>query len=214
MCFATSINAQHKRYAIKNGIGIHGGLTQFDILTDNFNTKSSSGWIGGLSANVDIPHKWYNVSYIIQFSENKIDVEASPVGLSNSEFVEYKMLTAQVGLLLHVKLANRYLTLDAGPMLQYNGELELENDAQENFIVNGFSNLTATNLGKISQFNVNGVAGVTVGFDGFRLRAHYIYGFTNILNKLNDEPLNLTGNNSGKFKGNQSMLAFSAVILF
>lgn len=214
MCSVAKLNAQHKRYAIQNGIGIHGGLTQFDIITDNFATKSSSGWIGGLSANVDIPHRWYNASYVIQLSENNIEVGASPTGLLESQFVEYKMLTAQIGLLLHVKLANRYLTLDFGSMLQYNGELELNDDNKENFILEGFNSLLAKDITEISQFNVNGVTGVTAGFDGFRLRAHYIYGFTNILNKLNDQQLNVAGNTSGKFKGNQSMLAFSALILF
>lgn len=37
--FVTLGYAQHKRYAIKNGIGIQGGFTQFDIITDNFVTK-------------------------------------------------------------------------------------------------------------------------------------------------------------------------------
>lgn len=212
--FASTVSAQHQRYAIQNGMGIHGGLTQFDIMTDNFTTKPGNGWIGGLSANVDIPHKWYNVSYVIQLSENNLEIGASPTGLLDSEYVEYKMLAVQVGLLLHVKLASRYLTLDIGPMLQYNGELELKDDNQENFIVNGYTSLLASDLIKISQFNVNGVVGLTAGFDNFRLRAHYIYGFTNILNKLNDQPLNFSGNDASKLKGNQSMLAFSAVFLF
>ncbi len=216
MClgFATKMDAQHKRYAIQNGFGIQGGLTQFDIITDNFTTKASTGWMGGLSANVDIPHKWYNVSYVIQLSENNLEIGASPTGLLDSEFVEYKMLTAQIGLLMHLKLANRYLTLDLGPMLQYNSELEQKDETKENYIINGYNNLLAGDLTEISQFNVNGVVGITAGFDNFRLRAHYIYGFTNILNKLNDQQLNVAGNTSGEFKGNQSMLAFSALFLF
>ena len=43
-----------RRYAIKNGIGLQGGITQFDILTDNFETKSNSGFLGGMSASVDV----------------------------------------------------------------------------------------------------------------------------------------------------------------
>ncbi len=212
--FVTKMDAQHKRYAIQNGFGIQGGLTQFDIITDNFTTKANTGWIGGLSAYVDIPHKWYNVSYVIQLSENSLDVGASPSGLSESEFVEYKMLTAQMGLLMHAKLANRYLTLDFGPMLQYNGELEQKDKTKGNYIINGYNNLLVGDLTEISQFNVDGVVGITAGFDNLRLRAHYIYGFTNILNKLNDQQLDVDGNSSGKFKGNQSMLAFSVFFLF
>ena len=62
-------------YKIKNGIGLQGGITQYDILTDNFETKSgNSGFIGGMAASVDIPHKWYNVSYNIQFSQNHVEI--------------------------------------------------------------------------------------------------------------------------------------------
>jgi hypothetical protein len=214
LLFVTQANAQHKRYAIQNGIGIFGGLTQLDIITDNFETKSSSGWIGGLSANVDIPHKWYNVSYVIQLSENNVNIIGSPQGSSTTEEIEYKMTAAQIGLLMHIKLANRYLSIDVGPMLQYSGELELKDDSQENYVLAGYTNLTANDISNINKFNANGVVGLTAGFDNFRLRAHYIYGFTNMLNNLNKDGLDVTGNSSGKFKGNQSMLVFGAFFLF
>lgn len=214
LLFVTNTNAQHKRYAIQNGIGIFGGLTQFDIITDNFQTKASSGWIGGLSANVDIPHKWYNVSYVIQLSENNVNILGSPQGSLTTEEIEYKMTAAQIGLLMHIKLANRYLSIDVGPMLQYSGELELKDKSQENYVLAGYTNLTANDISNINKFNANGVVGLTAGFDNFRLRAHYIYGFTNMLNNLNKDGLDVSGNSSGKFKGNQSMLVFGAFFLF
>ena len=88
---------QHKRYAIKNGIGILGGITQFDITTDNFVTKSGSGFIGGLTATVDIPHKWYTVSYGMQLSENSIEISGrQTAGIATEEMLEYKLMTVQV----------------------------------------------------------------------------------------------------------------------
>ena len=47
--------------------------------------------------------------------------------LNDAIKVEYKIFTAQVAFLWHIKLASDFLTLDVGPMLQYNCELELEN---------------------------------------------------------------------------------------
>ncbi|MDY2586510.1 hypothetical protein [Winogradskyella aquimaris] len=211
--FVTLGHAQHKRYAIKNGIGIQGGFTQFDIITDNFVTKKNNGFIGGLSATVDIPHKWYNVSYNILLSENNIDIAAYSLLNPTEEFVEYKLLTAQLSFLLHVKLIKSNLTLDLGPMLQYNGDLELKDDSKEGLIVSNYDSLLTEDISKISNFNVNGAVGLSAGFGAFRLRAQYIYGFTNILNKLNDEDLS-AGSNTDKFKGNQSMIAFSAIITF
>ena len=47
-------------------------ITQFDIITDNFETKKGDGWIANMAATVDIPQKWYNLSYGMQLSENTI----------------------------------------------------------------------------------------------------------------------------------------------
>ncbi|MUU79088.1 hypothetical protein [Winogradskyella endarachnes] len=210
LLFVTLSYAQRKNYKIKNGIGLQGGITQFDILTDNFETKSNTGFIGGMSASVDIPHKWYNVSYNIQLSQNHIDISASPVGLLTNEFVEYKMFTADISFLLHVKLISNNLTLDVGPMLQYNSELELKDNSKEGYILTGYNNLLTEDIREISNFNANGAIGLSLGVRRFQLRAQYIYGFTNILRKLNDKDFNLI--NDEKFKGNQSLIALTAII--
>ena len=213
MAFVTVSYAQHKRYAIKNGIGIQGGITQFDIITDNFETKKGSGWIGGLSATVDIPHKWYTVSYNILLSENNLEVAAFSVANPAEEFVEYKMLTAQLSFLFHAKLIGNNVMLDLGPMLQYNGDLELKDDSKEGLVVANYDTLLTEDITDISNFNVNGTIGLSAGFGSFKLKGHYIYGFTNILGNLNNEDLSV-GSNNNKFKGNQSMLVFTAQLTF
>ncbi|MDX1472147.1 MAG: outer membrane beta-barrel protein [Flavobacteriaceae bacterium] len=215
--FVTDSFGQHQRYAIRNGLGIYGGITQFDIDTDNFSTVSEQGFIGGMAATVELPHKWYTVSYNIQLSQNYFNVYATApalIGNPNSEQVEYKVFTTQVALLFHVKLLQDYVTLDLGPMLQYNSNLELENDSQENYIVDGYDNLTADDITDVTKFNFNGAGGVTAGFRGFKLRAQYIYGFTNILNKLEKANLDTSGSETNKFKGNMNMWAFTAMIYF
>ncbi|MFC0603438.1 hypothetical protein [Winogradskyella pulchriflava] len=210
--FVTVSFAQHKNYNIKNGIGIQGGITQFDIITDNFETKSSTGFLGGLTASVDIPHRWYNVSYNIQLSENNIDIAAFSLTNPTKEFVEYKMFTAQISFLFHIKLISNNVTLDVGPMLQYNSELELKDESKEGYIVANYDNLLTEDITDISKFNANGAIGISGGFGSFLLRAQYVYGFTNILGKLNDNDFNL--NNSDRFEGNQSLMAFTAIITF
>ncbi len=212
IAFVTASYAQRKNYKIQNGIGLQGGITQFDIITDNFETKSNSGFIGGMSASVDIPHRWYNVSYNIQLSENKIDINASPLGSLEEEFVEYKMFTANISFLFHIKLISNNLTLDVGPMLQYNSELELKDSSKEGYIIKGYNNLLTEDIRDISKFNANGAVGLSLGVRRLLLRAQYIYGFTNILGKLNDQDFDIDSND--KFKGNQSLLAFTAIITF
>lgn len=215
LCFVTKSFAQHKNYDIKNGFGLFGGLTQFDIITDNFQTTKGDGWIGGMSATVDLPHKWYNASYGMQLSENSIGISGrtSNTDLSPKE-LEYKIFTAQLAFLWHAKLAGSYLTLDFGPMLQYNSDLELKDDQQENFLITNYNALTANDITDISNFNVNGAIGLTAGFSIIKFKAQYIYGFLNTLNALNsNNDLDLLGSDK-KFKGNQSMLTFSAMITF
>ncbi|SDR74174.1 hypothetical protein SAMN04515667_0515 [Formosa sp. Hel1_31_208] len=212
--FVTISVAQHKRYAIKNGIGIMGGITQFDIATDNFTTKSGSGFAGGMIATVDLPQKWYTVSYGLQFSQNAFEVTGRQSLTSfNTEQIEYQLMVAQLAFMLHAKVLSDNLTIDIGPQLQYNSELELDDDSQKNYIIDGYNALLAEDLSKISQFNVNGVLGASLGIGSFKLRAIYSYGFTNILNKLNDQNLTTTPA-SKKFKGNQNMLTFAVMITF
>lgn len=210
--FVTLSYGQHRRYAIKNGIGLQGGITKFDILTDNFKTESNTGFIGGMSATVDLPNKWYNVSYNILLSENNIDINASPLGSLENEFIEYKMFTANIAFLLHTKLIKNNVTLDIGPMLQYNSELELRDESKEGYIITNYSNLLTEDITDISKFNINGAVGLSAGFGSFSARVQYIYGFTNILGKLNDKDFDL--DNADKFEGHQSMLTFTAMLTF
>ena len=207
IAFVTISYGQRKSYKIKNGIGLQGGITQFDILTDNFKTKASTGFIGGMSASVDLPHKWYNVSYNIQLSESKVDIDAFQLGSLSNEFVEYKVFAADISFLLHVKLISNNLTLDVGPMLQYNSELELSDDDKEGYIVSGYDTLFTEDIRDITNFNVNGAIGLTLGVRRLFIRAQYIYGFTNMLGNLNKQDLNI--GNSDKFKGNQSLMALT-----
>ena len=215
IAFVTISNAQHKRYKIKNGIGLIGGLTQYDITTDNFNTTSGSGFLGGMIATVDIPHKWFTVSYGLQLSQNSIEIEGRSLATPlQTDMIEYDIMAIQLAFMLHVKLLSDNVTLDVGPQLQYNGQLELKDSDQEDYIINGYDNLLAEDISDISPFNVNGVVGASAGIGNFKLRATYSYGFTNIFRKLNDDDNLITTPASEDFKGNQTMLAFSLMITF
>ena len=214
LCFVTKSFSQKGNFRISNGIGIIGGITQFDIDTDNFNTKSSNGFIGGLMATVDIPLRWYNVSFSMQLSENAIEISGRPDLISTQEaFVEYKMFAAQVAMLLHVKVIPNHFSIDFGPMLQYNGRLEFKDKNQEGYYINNYTNLSAQDITNISQFNFNGALGASLGIKNFKLKAQYVYGLTNILKKLEGQDIDTVGGDS-RFKGNQTMLVLGAVLSF
>lgn len=215
--FVTNSFAQHKRVKIKNGIAVIGGITQYDISTDNFMTEKGDGFVGGLTATVDLPHKWYTVSYGMQFAENKLSIQGRPTAGSAVNFaeesLEYKIKVVQLAFLFHAKLFTPAVSIDLGPQLQYNSELELNDSRKEGYFLSGFDNLLAKDISKINQFNVNAMAGASAGIGSFRLRAQYSYGITNMFAKLNSEGLDTAPNNE-KFEGHQQMLSFTLMITF
>jgi len=214
ICFVTKSFSQKGYYKITNGFGIFGGITEVDIFTDNFITQKTNGFTGGLSATVDLPHKWYNLSYGMQFLQNKISILGRETASSNiNEFLDYKFIAVQLGMLGHIKLFKSYLTLDVGPMIQYNSAFELEDKAQENYFINNYNNLTASEILQVSQFSVNGSIGITGGYKFIKLRAQYIYGLTNLFSKYNNTDLDTSGGESN-FEGHLSILALGAMISF
>ncbi len=201
-------NGQRQRINI--GIGVYGGFTSFGISTDNFESSNGIGWLAGMAATVDIPNKWYNLSYNIQLSESSMRVAGQQALGQPSEDLDFNLFIAQIALIGHLKLIGSNLTLDAGPMLQYNSNLELQDETKSSYFLDAQGVLTANNISDISRFNVNGTIGLSAGIDFVKVRAQYIYGFTNILNRLND-------NNQIQgidFKGNQNMLVLSVMCVF
>ena len=208
LLFVTNTFAQRPNYNIKNFIGLHGGITQFDIITDNFTTEKQDGFIAGLTGIVNVPHRWYDVSYGIQISQNNVNILGGITDADGGESLEYKLSAAQLALFMHAKILRQNLTIDFGPVIQANGFLELKDKTQEEYFVNGFDDLNAIDLRDISKFNINGAIGATAGLKNFRVRAQYQYGLTNMLRKLNDLDVDTD------FKGNQSQVIFTAMVLF
>ena len=211
--FVTNSLSQRPNYSIENSLGPFGGITQSNIKTDNFVTESGSGWTAGLTAIVNVEHKWYDVSYGIQFTENTIAMSARPTLVGDSEMIDFKLSGAQLGIMMHGKVMGQNLTIDFGPILQANGFFEPADDEKKVYYLDGYDALQAQDIRDISKFNVNGAIGATAGLKNFRLRAQYQYGFTNVFGKLNNQDLGISPNTT-KFKGNQSTLLFTALILF
>ncbi|MBT8394794.1 MAG: PorT family protein [Bacteroidia bacterium] len=208
LLFVTNSFSQRPNYDIENFIGLHGGISQFDIITDNFTTEKKNGFAFGLTGVVNVEHKWYDVSYGIQFSQNNVNVLGGITDADGSESLEYKLSSTQLAIFMHAKLLHQNFTIDFGPVVQANGFLELKDKEQEDYFVNGFEDLKAIDLRDISKFNINGAIGATAGLKHFSLRAQYQYGLTNMLRKLNDLDFD------ADFKGNQSQLILTAIVLF
>ena len=200
----TKMNAQHN-YDSYNRFGITANITQFNILTDNFKSTAKNGFYGGFQTRGSFYNN-FDLVLGLNITSNSIGVEVvNPA--SQVESAEYDLLAAQLNILLSYKLAGENLTFEIGPALMYNEKLKIKEAGQRDYTVNGLTGVTAKDLEDISKINFNMVAGLTGGFEQFRLTVQYHYGVNNILNKLNDK--NLTNE---KFKGNLSMLMGGIVI--
>ena len=208
--FVTDSQAQHMRYRIKNGFSLGGGISYFNLKTDNLSTTQGNGFIATMYSTVDLPHKWYNASFGMQISENNFEVSGRMTDdVAGDELIGYKLMVVQLGFLMHAKVIDDNVTIDVGPQLQYNGDLSFKNAQQESYYINGYDDLQALDITEISKFNFNGTVGITAGIGPIKLKAQYIYGFLNMLEKLNenlDQPTT--------FKGNPEMIAFSAMFTF
>ena len=191
-----AVSAQ-MRYRDSNRIGIAVGVNQFDLNTSNFATNPEIGWNLGLSVRGNF-YNDFDMVYAMQFSENKFSVPTLNA-LSQPKDVSFKLPSAQISLLLSYKIVENHLSIEAGPMIQINDKLKIDDDTnKENTIVN--TSLEAQDIVKISRFNFYPVVGITAGVKHVRLNIQYQYGVTNILGSLNDDGL---GQN---FKGHAGIL--------
>ena len=206
LLFVTTTSAQRNYNDSYNRIGLQGGLTIFDIKTDNFNTNSAEGFKAGFTTRGAFYNN-FDLIYGLNFYDLNINIKARETVASQERDVEFGIFGVQLNLLASYNIIGQHLSIEAGPALLINSKLTT-NEQYENYIIDGYTTLTAKEIEDISKINGVAIVGLTGGFENVRLWAQYQYGFTNILNGLNDENLTET---TEDFKGNLSLLAVGVV---
>jgi len=190
-----------------NRLGITGGLTLFDINTSDLTTKQGQGFTAGFTTRGSFRNN-FDLVYGINFIQSNIEIGAS--NLIESRNLEYSILAAQINLLASYNIIEHHLSLEFGPILNVNGKMKLDDKAYEDYIVDGYTTVRAQDIEDISSFNFRLMGGLTAGLKSFRLGAHYQYGFTNMLNNLNDKGISEIDD----IKGNSSTFIISGVVYF
>jgi hypothetical protein len=206
VCLFVTESFSQRRYDIHTSIGIFGGITQTDIISDQLDTSVKTGWYGGLMTAGDVPHKWYNLQYGLALTQNSFEVMTITPSLQD-EAVPVNFIGAQLGMWLQIKLAKRYVTLDVGPVIQVNGKLTYDDMYDDNLIPSD-TRVNMKTLSEINMFNVLPTVGITAGPLNFKVRALYQYGLLNSFSKMNG------GEEAYNFKGNQSSLLLGAMLCF
>ena len=204
-------NAQN-RFEEYNLLGINGGITLFDIETENFTTERGTGFYGGFTTRGSV-YNSLDIIYGISFFSNKIGILArDPLNpIAKEQFLDYTIPAAQITLLASVNIIRHHLTIEAGPILNVNGKMKLGTSGTEDYMLDGYQTLRASDIVKISRVNFNLMGGLTAGLRNFRVSGHYQYGVTNMFSALNDQNLE---KNNGSFSGNGSTIIIAGTIYF
>ena len=205
--FSVTSFAQHG-YRDGNRIGIYGGLTYASLLTSDFNTTPETGWAAGMQVRGNY-YNDFSMIFGMQFTESNFSAETySP--LLQKENVKYKLMGAQIRLLLSYNVVKDHVSLDFGPVIQFNDKLKIS-DKYENNIISGTA-LTAKDITDITRINGNLYAGISAGNRRVRVIVNYQFGANNILNKLNKKDELKFANNNHSFSGHLGIL--SGQVLF
>jgi hypothetical protein len=206
--FYLSISAQYGR-GDANHIGITLGANYTSLMTSQLETKPELSWLAGLSVRGNYYNN-FSMVYGMHLTEQRFQV-ATINGFAQED-VNYKLMAAQVYLLLSYKIAGSFVTIDAGPVLQFNGNLQY-NDRDADKRILGNELLKVSDLEKVSTFNALGHAGITAGAENIRFNVAYQYGFTNLLNNLNKQE-NISSLNTEKLKGNLGVVIAGIIFYF
>jgi hypothetical protein len=194
-----------RNYEGYNFLGIQGGISFFDIQTDDLVTKQEMGFTAGFTTRGAFRND-FDLIYGLSFQNSSV-VEGSLGG--DTQNISYTIQGAQINFLGSYNIVVKHLSIEFGPVFSINGKMKLDRDEYEDYILTGYQELTAKDIQDISRFNVRLAAGLTTGLEHFRISAQYQYGLTNILGGLNGNDLE-----NDNFKGNSSTIIVSGVIYF
>ncbi len=200
-------NAQ-RNYKSYNLIGIQGGISLFDIKTEDLVTEQRQGFSAGFTTRGAFRNN-FDLIYGLSFHNSTVGVEGRNLLGGSPENIGYSIQGVQLNLLGSYNIIVKHVSLEFGPIVGLNGKMKLDNNKFENYILSGYNTLQAKDIQDISKFNVGLAGGITTGFEHFRLSAQYQYGLTNMLAALNGKGLE-----RNNFKGNSAAILLMGVIYF
>ncbi|MEN9322776.1 MAG: hypothetical protein RL699_556 [Bacteroidota bacterium] len=200
----------HAQYGYRDGnrIGLSAGITQLGLSTSNFMTKPSSGWMGGLSVRGNYYNN-FSMIFGMQFTESHFTIASKTSTFQNRE-TPFKVMGAQIRLLLSYNIVKDHVSLDFGPVLQVNDKLKIKT-TDENNSLSG-TNLVAQDILDVTKVNGNLYLGISAGNKRVRAVAFYQYGVNNFLNHLNQNDALLTKNLGRKFDGHLGLLSAQLLV--
>ncbi|NMH28414.1 outer membrane beta-barrel protein [Flavobacterium silvaticum] len=190
-------------YKDSNRIGIFGGITSFDLQTNDFTNKSGIGWTVGAGIRGNF-YNDFDMIYTIGFFESKFSAPIAPVAGFPTQETDFKIQGVQIALMPSYNIVYNHLSIEAGPVFQANSKLGYKKDF-ENYYMDKLP-YTLNDMEKVNSFNFLGAVGFTAGIRELRASFRYMYGFSNFLGKI-DQP-------GANFKSHPSTLVGTLTVFF
>lgn len=164
-----------------NRLGFQGGVNFTQVKSDNFSFKPQLGYMGGLTTRANTS-KNILIIYGVNFFQFNSEMQLLEESTGNPENIDFKATGVQLNLLIGHKIIGEHLSVEAGPVIQFNGKWSPE-AGKENYRLQEYD-LVASDIVDVSKFNVNVAAGLSAGIAGVKLWVQYQYGLTNMYRNL------------------------------
>lgn len=211
-----AVNAQRSR-KIYSFVGINASFSFLDIKTDHFNTEQGTGFGAGFVTRGD----WYNnfgMEYGVSFFQHQVGILGRDLSNTTNNFdeqyIKFALPNVQFKLQLIYHLIRQRLSLEVAPILSVNGKLKPRSESYNDYVLDGYESVKASDIANVSTVHFLTAAGITAGIDNFRANVQYQYGVTNFFNRLNDTASLAEEKPEGGFKGHTSTILLGLYIFF
>ena len=206
-----SANAQRSWEGSYNRLGIKAGVNYFDILTDDFEIQGRPSWTAGFTTRSSF-YEDFQFVYGISFYDFKVDLNGREkiAATTASEVIPFNMIGVQGNFFGSYKLLGHHLSIEAGPVVQVNGNLEPRQDRELYYLQD--YDIQAIDIAKISPFNINMAIGASGGFETLKFWVVYQYGINNIFGRLEGENLQEKDPDLPSLEGKMTLLSGGVVI--
>ncbi len=199
-------------YGEYDRLGLQAGMNSFNIVSGDLPISAGISWTAGFTGR-SFFYEDFQFAYGINFFDfqNTVAgrVRADPA--SDYSDIEYNMIGVQGNFFGSYKILDHFLSVEAGPVIQVNGDFNARQDKELYYIQD--YNLQAIDIEEVSTFNFNFAIGLTGGFESVKLWVQYQRGLNNILKGLNDNQLGDRDPGAADLRGHVSLF-MAGVVMF
>ncbi|AGC76545.1 hypothetical protein LX97_01206 [Nonlabens dokdonensis] len=180
-----------RKTSYNNRLGLGVDATFFNISSDDVEVTQGTGFSINFETRGDFRDD-FDLIYSLGIFNHNFSVNENFTG----DQIDMSMLGVEIKFLLAWKIAQKdYFSIEAGPALQLNGELKIDNeDRYEESFTGGLNPIQLKEFQNTMPVNLNGVVGFSGGVRNFRVTAHYHYSFVDALTGTNAADQDIDGN--------------------